>query len=429
MAFSSTTGWGVDEAAGSDTNGGGWDPASSGTNYANQSSPQVTYTDLVIDGSTNTKVTSAGNPFTSLHVGNVINITSGTGFTVQRVQVVSVSGSTATCDKAVGTVSSTGGHGVLGGSLASITAAQTLSVTGNSINIKQGTYTLTTGLTIPVSDLYYIGYGSTWSDGGTRPLITTATNSINIFTDITSGAVSPVLINLSLSTTAATPGNGIEATSRVITYLTVVNCKFSGFNIAIYGDDSVPFYINNCTVFNTEFTGIKTTVFACCVRAYGCYLHASSGADGQAFSHGVQTGQESTFVRCDFNGLNHGLNINNAQGSCTSVYECTFYGCASDGILCSGSIHSSDLSLVNNIFYGNSGYGVNMSSATAELYPGINANNAYGSNTNGARNGIPVGTNDVTLTANPFNNAGSGDFSLNGTAGGGAACKGAGFQI
>jgi len=72
---------------------------------------------------------------------------------------------------------------------------------------------------------------------------------------------------------------------------------------------------------------------------------------------------------------------------------------------------------------------VNMSSATAELYPGINANNAYGSNTNGARNGIPVGTNDVTLTANPFNNAGSGDFSLNGTAGGGAACKGAGFQI
>jgi hypothetical protein len=43
----------------------------------NKTSRQIAYTDLVI-GATTTNLTSAGNPFTSAHVGNTINITSGT---------------------------------------------------------------------------------------------------------------------------------------------------------------------------------------------------------------------------------------------------------------------------------------------------------------------------------------------------------------
>jgi hypothetical protein len=35
----------------------------------------------------------------------------------------------------------------------------------------------------------------------------------------------------------------------------------------------------------------------------------------------------------------------------------------------------------------------------------------------------------ITLTASPFTNAGSGDYSLNTTAGGGAACRGAGYPV
>jgi len=52
--------------------------------------------------------------------------------------------------------------------------------------------------------------------------------------------------------------------------------------------------------------------------------------------------------------------------------------------------------------------------------------NAYWNNgTN--RTGLPAGAHDVTLTGDPFNGASSGDFSLNNTAGAGAACRAAGF--
>jgi hypothetical protein len=40
---------------------------------------------------------------------------------------------------------------------------------------------------------------------------------------------------------------------------------------------------------------------------------------------------------------------------------------------------------------------------------------------------IGPGANDVALTAKPFTNSAGGDFSLNSTAGGGAACKGVGW--
>lgn len=100
---------------GSGTNGGGFDPtvASPGTNYATQDSAQVSYTDLVCGASST--LTSAANPFTSAHVGNVIAISAGTGFTTGRYTILSVSGSTATVSSSPGTVSSTGGTGSLGG--------------------------------------------------------------------------------------------------------------------------------------------------------------------------------------------------------------------------------------------------------------------------------------------------------------------------
>src|SRR5579859_4628846 len=110
MSFAATTEWDV-RTTGSDANGGGFDTSSSGTDYSQQNAAQVAYTDMVIDGTTNTKFTSALNPVTAAHVGNIINVTSGTGFTVQRVQIVSQAAGVATCDKSLGTLSSTGGHG------------------------------------------------------------------------------------------------------------------------------------------------------------------------------------------------------------------------------------------------------------------------------------------------------------------------------
>lgn len=79
-----------------------WGEFTSFTNYK--------YTDLVIDGTTNTKVTSAGRPFTSADVNNFINVANGvTGFTPGRYQITAVVAGVATLSAAVGTLSTTGG--------------------------------------------------------------------------------------------------------------------------------------------------------------------------------------------------------------------------------------------------------------------------------------------------------------------------------
>lgn len=85
-----------------------------GVDYSAFTTPRYLYTDLVIDGTTATKVTSAAQPFGMNSIGNTLTLTSGVGFAGQSVVVLSISGVTATCDKVLGTLSSTGGQGVLG---------------------------------------------------------------------------------------------------------------------------------------------------------------------------------------------------------------------------------------------------------------------------------------------------------------------------
>lgn len=67
-----------------------------GVDYSQQNAAQFAFTDMVIDGATNTKFTSAGLPVGKNFVGNLIRVTSGSGFTVQSVEVVSTVTTTAT---------------------------------------------------------------------------------------------------------------------------------------------------------------------------------------------------------------------------------------------------------------------------------------------------------------------------------------------
>jgi hypothetical protein len=164
MAFSATTQWDV-RTTGSNSNGGGFDTSATGTDRSQSDSAFQAYTDLVIGGTT-TQITSAAHPFDSTSPGNIINITGGTGFTVQRVQIVSVSGSTATCDKSVGTAASTGGTGNLGGGLLTIAQANTLAISGNGVHIKAGTYTHTSSTSIGIATVTWTGYNATHKTAG-----------------------------------------------------------------------------------------------------------------------------------------------------------------------------------------------------------------------------------------------------------------------
>lgn len=101
--------------------------------YSRNGGPFISYTDMVIDATTNTKYTSAANPVKVNVIGNVIAVSAGAGWTVQRNVVISISGTVATCDKAIGTTSSTGGTGKLGGAFATDGMAGSVAATSNRI--------------------------------------------------------------------------------------------------------------------------------------------------------------------------------------------------------------------------------------------------------------------------------------------------------
>ena len=83
-------------------------------------------------------------------VGNIIYVSSGSGFTVQRVQVVSVSAGLATVDKTLGGTGLTGGAGTLGGALDGIGTLSGAMVASNKAFIA-GSFTVTTATTFAQS--------------------------------------------------------------------------------------------------------------------------------------------------------------------------------------------------------------------------------------------------------------------------------------
>jgi hypothetical protein len=119
-------------------------------------------------------------------------------------------------------------------------------------------------------------------------------------------------------------------------------------------------------------------------------------------------------------------NATNANDQITIMVNCNVVSNGSDGLnIAPATAGIWQLHLQNCIFYGNGGFGVN-SAVLFGIYTG--STNAFGANTSGAYGGTFVALpGDVTLSGDPFNGRTSNDFSLNNTAGAGAACRNAGF--
>jgi hypothetical protein len=434
MAFASTMVWEV-RTTGSDSNGGGFDPTSGtpGTDYSQQDSPQITYTDLVIDGTTNTKCTSDGNPFTSAHVGNVINITSGTGFTVQRVQVMSVSGSTATCDKSLGTLSSTGGNGKLGGGLASPGQASALAVSGNTVYVKSGTYTLTSSSNVSGGRLSFggsqlVGYNTTrspWNTDGSRPVLQPNSNSMTL---VSANNDHVLLINLDLEANSKTLCTAVD--SSAWNSWKIVNCKSNG--LATGFTMASANLVAYCEVASTTSTNpcIKTGEGSAVI---GCYVHDGGGID---------------------------VGGTGADAKSCSVIHCivanmTVAGSATAGISLSSNCVAWNCSVYNLSVTSAPGIKFNSSNDPAWAINCVvstvnpSSGSGYGFDATGALNGhhlvncagynnktanvnstnIPSSqqTGFISCSSDPFNAASSGDFSLSSAASGGKLLLNAGL--
>ena len=435
MALSSNSVWEVRPATGSDTNGGGFDPSvtSPGTDYSQQDSANIAFTDLVIDASNSAKATSSLNPFTSAHVGNFLNITSGTGFTAGIYVVQSVAAGVATFDSSLGSTSSTGGHGNLGGALASLPPTTQF---WGTIYLK-GTLTYTSDFTQVTNNRYFnlYGYGSSRGDN-TQATIQTSTASKNFFTLQYQGIIR--VYNIVFHNTGSTPGycfaggGGFPAVEDACIF---DNCVFDGYShafaqISTGGPGSLSFCVFvNCEMKNC--TGAAVPIYTVLMMLFvGCYIH-DNASDGVAAQNSSSL-QQVVFSDCVIKG-NAGRGIyfgaSNQANPSISVLDCVICDNTSHGIDLTDTGSNGNnkfLTIANTIFYANGGYGVkgNLVSPTFTF----GRANAYGANTSGASLNLISLPGDVTLTSDPFTNRTVGDFTLNSTAGGGAALKAAGYE-
>lgn len=426
-------------------NGGGFDAsvASPGTDYSQQAASQKTYTDLVVDPTTNTDATSALIPFVASDVGNVYNITGGTGFTVQRVVLMSVTGVIGRFNASLGTLSSVGGLATMGGAYGgAVTGAlsQPAAVAGNTIYVKAtATYSVTAANTFSLdgtvgNPITSIGYTTTRTDGG---MVTVARTSGNITMLSITGDYRRfynfIVDGISTGTVTGFSLNGA--------YNLVSNCKAMNFTTAGFAaatTASLTSTFVNCYAAGGVAGALggfvsAPTASALSASYFGCV--AAGNACTGFLNQSNATANRQTYMRCisanNTGGTYHGFHTNNLGH--VSLFNCVAYGNGGAGLLIDTTAvaGAGDAPIVlNSVFVNNTGYGISSNGvnlAASGKYQVLMNYNAFYNNTAGARLNVPTGDNSVTLTGDPFTNGGALDFSLNTTAGAGAALRATGF--
>jgi hypothetical protein len=400
--------------------------------YSQQNGAQFTYTDLT-DLATGTSMTSAGNPFGKQQVGNSVVINNqGTGnlFVLGRFTLISVSGVTGTFDRNVSTGAGANGGGGMGGALATLNQAAVVMIGSNRMWVQYNAsafpfasnWTWNPSGVSPGGTVTYTrisGYNTYRGDnptGSSRPVVqSTGTATAMINPSIAGGNLFENLI-IDCNNVASSEGIKLGTTNSnsIIRNIQVKNFKVYGIHLNSGTQNSV----ENCEVNggasgSTNGINLGTSNFL-----LNCYVH-----DCQCT--GISVGTACSVVRCLVYNCTGASSDGIAVASSTLnaiILNCDVYGCGRDGIRFINSSNNTTANQVhNNILVSNTGNGMTFTTAT---YPDPSFDgNAYYNNA-ATRSGCGTGVQDVILTGNPFNSAGT-DFGLNATAGAGAACRGA----
>lgn len=428
-AISAATVWEL-RTLGSATNSGGFVAGATGTDRSQSNTAFCTASDLVLVSTTT--ATSATCPFSAASVGNLIQIPTGTAnCTAGFYQVVSVASVTATLDRVAGTVACVTGTFSLGGAIVSPVVFGANQVSGNTAYLKaDGTYTAVAQTTInntssTSTGSKLIGYTTTRGDNG-RATWTTATNSVTLIFSDTGAGLS--LSNLSMSSTAATRGNGISVDFQTFG-LVVYNCLLDGFNLGIVSQRQiVTAEIIGTEIKNSVSHGLSMsqTNQGGSLYVRGSYLHNNGG-------HGILFTQTSAiFTLIDSVASKNGIDGVHVTSTASQPGN---QAIAMDGDVLSensgdgfefddaGSIEHPIITSANTIYYGNTGTGLKSSQIPSFQ---LSLSSAFGANGT-ARSNFSAGTTDVTLTADPFVSKATGNYALNSTVGGGVLLKAVGY--
>jgi len=377
---------------GDDTNGGGFAPLYGvpGIDYTLQPLPQI-----VFDGVTNSltiaasSTLSATTPLTADLVGNVINITGGSGFTTQRVQITSFDpgNSTITCSGAtsasLGTIGSTGGTGKLGGALATPSYCSSGAFVGNIIYLKLGTYTINSSslssssgpLTLTKTTL--IGYNTNRYPGNTDSRSTfIGTVDMDALIRLRPGSIHNIVV-----TSTGSVYNGIKSDNS---YSTIENCKFIGvLKNSIEAQASAN--ILNCEVVSGTAYGFA--LWQPCL-VYNCYMHDSSQG-----LYGITTFNQIT--NCVIDNCDTGIDVKGGIVSNCTVTNCNYP--LKISVLNLGSTYGS-LRIYNCIFTTKQGHSTYKAASIITIndlvYNSVFSNTTY--------TAACISTNVTTGTPDPF---------------------------
>jgi hypothetical protein len=435
MALFASTIWEV-RHDGNDLNGGGFDTFYGGTDYSQQIAPQHGYTDLAIDSSDNTKVTSVARPFVTADAGNLLRINSGTGFTVGPRVIESVAGGAAFLDASAGTLGSTGGQAKLGGALQTLKRVVQDYVAGNKIWLRGGTHNVsgTILFSTPGTILEPVkleGYGSTRGDGG-MPILN-AVGSIGTLLQLDNSHQSAENLEIRGSFLA---GTGARLSTGLFQYLARILVK-QALSIGIHVQANGPSHLFRCSAINISgdtnaFTNAGFWIAATSAQPVLIEQCAASGCGVPGF---VSAQGSPYFYRCiatqnqngDGSG-GHGFLFSTTR--LPWMRNCNAYGNRGDGLRFVGGPPSEGGMVSNCIFEANQGFGVRNLNTNGSTFTPMDPayrvlfqRNALFGNTSGTVSHITSGVTDFELTASAFQDPAHGDFRLNASAGGGLLCR------
>lgn len=414
---------------GNDNNGGAFNVATAGTDRSFQDSPQVVINNSTITCTTpgansNTLTFTAGYTPSSADIGNVVQILTGTNINAGFYEITGQTSSTWTVTGAANLTTAGGAGsaitGNMGGALATPGKAFSGVIGGNDVYLKAGTYTLTSttsniaGGRITVTagasnpdPTRLIGYNAARGDNGTKPVVKAGVGQTS-FSLITTAANSMVdNVEVDGSGNATVTGINVNAASSSAYRCRARSC--TNFGIQCQGADRIVAF---CEAVSCG-EGILISNDAYC---YACEAHACTTAGFEI--------QNCTCVSCIAYANTTASAIGFRGGTTalkTLMVNCTAYGNNSNGFYLNAS--PALMLLVNCVATGNGAAGFNCDTVNSCLWL---ENCAGYNNTGGNTTNMGRSEGFITLTGDPFTNAGAGDFSINNTAGAGAALREAG---
>ncbi len=425
MALSATVQVEV-QTGGVDTNGGAFNSAGAGTDYSLVAGKRtggdvtnISVTDAVAVGTG--VITSVTANFTSALVGNVIYLQGGTGALAAGWYQVNTftSATSITVDRNV--AAGTGITMNIGGALLTPGMAAGIGVvTGNKIWIKAGTYTIAsatpniaTGCMSFTALVNVEGYNATRGDLGTPPLLqASGITAFTVLAQDTNGQYTFANLNIDCADLATSRG----ITSRSIVYkCTVSNATGVG---AIGGLSSTT---TTCQAIGCVATGGAAPGFFEC-DAYYCVAHTNTNAGFTATS----SNEEHVYVGClaygNTGATSDGFLLGGLKRCCIN---CTSYANGRDGFRITATRGAVLINCIAEDNVAGWGFnGVNVSGLVVQTCAGFS--NFLGELTFGT--GLfTYNVGFITGTGSFFTNAAGGIFTLNNTAGAGAAVRGVGF--